>query len=334
MQKVGRIRKGGAFEICDAETPQAGADDVIVEVGSCGICGTDLAMFREDSAPDGAVLGHEFSGTVVSTGTAVTAIETGQRVTVNPMVDYVGLGRVPGAFARYVRVPSPEPGRNIFTLPDTIDDETGALIEPFAVALHAVNRSGARPGERAVIFGAGPIGLCVVAALRARGVEEILAIDPSAKRRALAGTMGASAVHGPQDGSSIAFVAGHFGSLSFPHIPDPVAQADMAFDCAGVEPALRDALHSLSSGGRLVLVADPHDAALPDLRLVMLHELRVMGALAYENEFSEAIDLLGRGAVDLSPLISHRFTLEELETAFRTQLDPEEAIKVLVRAAP
>lgn len=334
MQQVGRIRKGGTFEIGEAETPEACADEVVIAVASCGICGTDLAFLREDSAPDGAVLGHEFSGTVVSAGEAVRGIEAGQRVTVNPMVNHVGLGRIPGAFAQYVRLPSPEPGRNIFRLPDTIDDDAGALIEPFAVGLHAVNRSGARPGERVVIFGAGPIGLCVLAALRARGMENVLAIDPSAKRRALAQAMGASAVHDPAEGSSNAFVAAHFGSLSFPYSVDPIAQADIAFDCAGVRPALHDALHSLKSGGRLVLVADPHDVELPDLRLVMLHELQVMGALAYSNEFPEAIDLLGRGIVDLSLLVSHRFALAELATAFRTQLDAEEAIKVLVRAGP
>jgi 2-desacetyl-2-hydroxyethyl bacteriochlorophyllide A dehydrogenase len=328
---VGRLRQGGRLEIDEDELPEPGDDDIVVKVSSCGICGTDLAFVRSGSAPDGAILGHEFSGKVTEVGRNVRDVAIGDHVTVNPMVDFVGLGRIPGAFAQYVRIPSPVAGRNIFTLPDTIGDEVGALVEPFSVGLHAVNRSGARAGDKVAIFGAGPIGICVLVALRSRGVESVLVIEPSEMRRRLAKNFGAAAVHNPRSGSTNAFVASQFGAKTFPYLESPVAQADILFDCAGVQPVLDESVMMLRNGGRLVLVADPHDLRLP-VRFVMQHELTVIGAVGYENEFTEAIDLLGKKAVDLTPLVTHRFPLTQLAAAFQMQADADQAMKVLVQA--
>lgn len=329
--KVGRLREGKRFEVADADMPEAGADDIVLKVSSCGICGTDLGFLRSGSAPDGIVLGHEFSGTVVSAGANVSGVVPGDRVTANPMVNLLGLGRIPGAFAEYLRVPAPQIGKNLFLLPEGISDEIGALVEPFAVGLHAVNRSGAKPGDRIAIFGAGPIGICVLAALKANRIEDIVVIDPSKLRRDFASQMGATAVHDPADGSATAFIGAHYGEKSFSYLARPVAQADIVFDCAGVQAVLDDSVYALKSGGTLMLVADPHDLALP-VRYVMQHELKVIGAVAYEDEFDTAIELLASGKVDLSPMITHRFGLSQIADAFKMQADPENAMKVLVQA--
>ncbi len=332
-QKVGRLQGAGTIELGTAEIPGLGPRDVLIEVAVSGICGTDLSFYRSGSPPAGAILGHEFSGTVTDIGKDVTGIAQGDRVVANPMVDGIGLGHHAGSFAEFLRLPDARPGRNIFCLPAHIPSEIGALVEPFAVGLHAANRAGAQSGERAVIFGAGPVGLCVLAALRARGLEKILVVDPSALRRSAALSMGALAVHNPQDGSSPAFVAGHFGADQVSFARQPIAKADIAFDCAGVASVLDDGIHSLALKGRFVIVADPHKLALPELRLLMLRELSVLGALAYEDEFSQAIGLLERGEVDLSPLITHRFPLDQLPDAFAAQLDAQQSIKVLVNSA-
>lgn len=329
--KVGKLRGGERFEIVDVEMPEAGADDIVLQVNSCGICGTDLSFLRSGSAPDGIVLGHEFSGTVVSTGRNVSGIAPGDRVTANPMVNLLGLGRIPGAFAEYLRVPAPQIGKNLFKLPGSISDEIGALVEPFAVGLHAVNRSGAKPGEKIAIFGAGPIGICVLAALIANGIQDIVVIDPSKLRRDFASQMGAAAVHDPAAGSATAFIGAHFGEMTYSYMEKPVAQADIMFDCAGVQAVLDDSVYALKSGGKLILVADPHDLALP-VRYVMQHELQVIGAVGYENEFDAAIELLASGKVDLSAMVTHRYPLSQIADAFRMQADPENAMKVLVQA--
>lgn len=328
--RVGRLMGAREIAVESALQPSPGPGDVVVKVAVTGICGTDLAFYRHGSAPSGSVLGHEFSGRVVAMGDAVSGVSVGDRVVANPMKDNLGLGRLDGSFAEFLRLPDVQTGRSLFRLPDGISDEAGALIEPFAVGLHAVNRATARPEDRAVIFGAGPIGLCVLAGLIARGLKQVLVIDPSALRRELALQMGASAVHDPRTGSSPAFVASHFGALDLRYAREPVAQADIAFDCAGVASVPGDALHSLASKGRLVIVADPHDVAMPHTRLIMLHELSVLGALAYEDEFPEAIALLESRRVDLSPLVSHRFTLDRLGDAFAAQMDADQAVKVLV----
>lgn len=328
--RVGRLMGAGSIAVEAAEAPTPGARDVIVQVSVTGICGTDLSFYRHGSAPAGSILGHEFSGRVVSIGNAVSGVSVGDRVVANPMKDNLGLGRLDGSFAQFLRLPDVQPGRSLFRLPDGISDEAGALIEPFAVGLHAINRAGARPGDKVVIYGAGPIGLCVLAGLKARGVEQVLVVDPSSLRRSLALQMGASAAHDPREGSSPAFVAGHFGALDLRYTREPVAQADIAFDCAGVGSVSGEALHSLAQKGRYVIVADPHDGTLPNARLVMLHELTILGVLAYEDEFLEAIALLDSGKVDLSPLVSHRFPLDRLGDAFAAQMDADTAVKVLV----
>jgi 2-desacetyl-2-hydroxyethyl bacteriochlorophyllide A dehydrogenase len=329
-QTVGRLDAPRAIRIDTADIPEAGPHDLLIKVAWTGICGTDLAFFREGAPLAGAILGHEFAGRVVAAGAQVQGIAVGDRVVANPMVDLVGLGRVAGSFAEYLRLPAARPGCNVFPLPATIRDETGALIEPFAVGLHAVNRARVRLDDKVVIYGAGPIGLCVLASLKARGVKQVLVVDPSEKRRSIALAMGASATHDPGTAGAPAFVAAHFGSEQLAFARQPLALADVAFDCAGVAAAIDDAVHSLARRGRLVLVADPHGVALTALRLVMLRELELLGALAYDDEFHEAIGLLASGVVDLLPLVTHRFALTELDRAFETQMDADNAVKVLV----
>ena len=158
-QQVGRLQGTCSIEADQAAMPVAGPGDVVIQVAACGICGSDLSFYRHGSAPAGAILGHEFSGRVIAMGDGVQGVSLEQRVVVNPMFDGVGLGRVPGAFAQFVRVGQVEVGRNLFILPDSLSDEQGALVEPFAVGLHAVNNARATASDRAVIFGAGTIGL-------------------------------------------------------------------------------------------------------------------------------------------------------------------------------
>jgi 2-desacetyl-2-hydroxyethyl bacteriochlorophyllide A dehydrogenase len=329
-QQVGRLDGPRQVRLDTAEIPQAGPRGVVVKVSRAGICGTDLSFYRKGLAAPGVVLGHEFAGTVVAAGDAVSGIAPGDRVVANPMVDFLGLGGLPGAFAEYLQLPEARAGQNLFVLPSSVSDEAGALVEPFAVALHAINRADAQPGHRIVIHGAGPIGLCVLAALKARGVAGVLVVEPSALRRAMALAMGADAVNDPRDEHPQVSAAAHFGADDTPFADSPLGRADIAFDCAGVAASIEAATRSLRARGRLVLVADPHDCPLADLRLVMLRELEVIGASTYDDEFGEAIALLASGKVDLSPMVTHRFPLARLSDAFAMQMDAGQAGKVLI----
>lgn len=331
-QMVAAMHGARSVVLGAASVPRAGPGEAVVRVRVTGICGTDLGFWRSGQLPAGTVIGHEFSAEVTSLGEGVQGLSPGDRIVANPMRDGIGLGSVAGSFAQYVRLPSAELGTSVFRLPDSLSDEDGAMVEPFAVALHAVNRSGVVAGEQVVIFGAGPIGLCVLAALAARGVAQVLVIDPSPLRREMALRIGAAAVHDPAAFSAAAFVASHFGSKTFRYAHEPVGQSAVAFDCAGVPGVIDDALHSLAQGGRLCLVADPHEGAIAHARLLMLHEIDLRGCLAYSaGEFQDAIDLLASGQVNLAPLVTHRFALSEMAAAFAMQLDPARAVKVLVR---
>lgn len=330
---VARLRGTAEIGAELAARPECGPRDIVVQVRLCGICGSDLAMYRRGEALVGAVLGHEFVGQISEIGAETSGFALGQRVVVNPMIGSIGLGKAAGAFANYALVPTARLGVNVFPVPDSVSDEMAALVEPFAVALRAVNLSGIEAGQKAVIFGAGTIGLCILAALRDRGVEDVVVIEPSQRRREVATAMGVMTAIDPRSGEVHSSVLAAIGSeeLGFGDY-GPLGTARAVFDCAGVPGILPAALRLLGSGGRLVIVAEPKDPTLPDLRLLQWRELGVVGVLAYAEEFAASIARVSSGAVDLLPVISHRFPLREISTAFATQMDAEAAVKVLVDA--
>ena len=334
------------LEVLDLPAPVAEPGQAVVEVAHCGICGSDLHSYHEGFvAEPGQVLGHEFAGTVVE-APGVEGLEPGQRVVARPLVpcgeceacaageiqlceagmgDNIGYGRR-GAFAERVLVPKAVVGRVVFPLPDEIDDRSAALVEPLAVALHAVNRSRAEPGQAAVVLGAGPIGLGVTAFLRRIGVGTLLVSDPSARRRAAALSLGADAAIDPLAESTVAAVSEHTGIGAY----GSGARADLVIDCAGVPAALGDAVRCVRSGGTVVLCAMYGRKAELRPDIVTMKEVDMRGALGYKHEFPEVIRALARGDVDASRLISHELPLARIEDAFRIQSDPEASLKVLV----
>ena len=333
------------LELTDLEAPTAGPGQAVVEVSACGICGSDLHSYQHGfAARPGQVLGHEFTGRVVDAdGSPDLAV--GTRVCVRPLIpcgrcdrcrageiqlceggyrDQIGYA-ARGAFAERVLVPRAQAGETVFALPDSVDDEAGALVEPLAVGLHAVRLGAPELGETAVVFGLGTIGLGVVRFLRLAGVRTILAFDPSALRRERALELGADAAHDPAADEPVRTVRAVTGRGPFGG-----ARADVVIECAGVAQTFGDATRVLRNGGRLVLAAIYGRAFEMNPSRIVEKELTVRGSLAYKDEFPRVIDLLAAGAIDASRLISHRFPLERIEEAFRAQLDRERALKVLV----
>src|SRR5437879_3655504 len=202
------VLEPGGVEVVDVADPRPEADGVVVEVHSCGICGSDVHRAATRARSLGQILGHEFSGTIAELGREVDGWRVGQAVAVNPLggcgscpvclqglpllcdrLPNLGL-TAPGGFARFVAVPE----RQLFALPEGVDVELGAHAEPLAVALHAVGLTRSAPGDDALVFGVGPIGLNVVMALRAAGAGRIVAVGRSEGRRAAAAALGADVV--------------------------------------------------------------------------------------------------------------------------------------------
>jgi 2-desacetyl-2-hydroxyethyl bacteriochlorophyllide A dehydrogenase len=329
----------------DEPTPESG--QAVVDVFNCGICGSDLhSFFHGVAAKPGQVLGHEFSGRVVS-APEVDGIAPGDRVTVRPLIPCgscavclagepqrcersldIGYG-VSGAFAERVLVPRAVAGETVFRLPDTVDDRAGALVEPLAVGMHAIVRGEADPGQVIVVLGAGMIGLGVIALLRSRGCERILAVDLSELRRERAVAVGAVAAVDPalEDVVSVARgFASRFGG------PDRRG-VDLVFDCAGAAKALESGLRALKRGGRVVLVAAYGREAPVYLDRVIGKEISLIGSIGYRDEFPQVVSLLAEGRLDPDLFVSHTFPLSDIEEAFRTQADVNRALKVLVQPA-
>lgn len=314
--------------------PVLSADDVIVDVAACGICGSDLGYIAMGGLPgpggEPMPLGHELSGTIAAVGSAVTGITVGQRVVVNPMAagNSIGNGGSEGGFTEQLLVRNANKDRCVYPIPDNLSDIEGALVEPLGVALHAVNQSAATAASKVVIFGAGPIGLGIIVCLKYRGVSDIVVVDYSQARLDIAIQLGALTCCNVTDTDSWEFIDQVFGKDTVHGMP--VSGADIYFDAAGASSVIRAIFDRAKFGATLIAVAmHKEDVTLPFF-YVMAKELIIKGAMAYPDEFDDVIDMLLSGQVDVSPMVSHRFPFADFQQALATAQQPQSAAKVMV----
>lgn len=249
----------------DIDTPTPGPGEVAIKVAWTGICGSDLHEYlagpifvpvgdehplSHDKAP--ITMGHEYSGTVVELGEGVTGLAVGARVAIEPIfacghcpachegkynlcdsLGFVGLSGGHGGFAAISVVPA----RMVHKMPDALSMEQGALVEPAAVALHAVRMSTIKPGDKAAVFGAGPIGLLVVEALRVAGAAQIHVVEPSPERRQKAMELGATSTIDPLTDDPVA------------RIREATGGVDVAFEVTGVPRVLPQCIDSTRHEG-------------------------------------------------------------------------------------
>jgi (R,R)-butanediol dehydrogenase/meso-butanediol dehydrogenase/diacetyl reductase len=206
------------------------------------------------------------------------------------------------------------PARICLPVPDTVADDEAALAEPLAVAVRALRRAGLRPGERVAVVGAGAVGLMAVQAAAAFGADGVAVVEPLPERRALALRLGAGRAVPP----------GEAGAL----------EADVAVECAGTTGAIDTALQALRSGGRAVLLGIVTQSALIAPMDLIRGEKSLIGSLSHvwDQDFREALQLLGRGAVLAAPLITDRIPLSAAVTGGLALLrdEPERHLKILV----
>jgi 2-desacetyl-2-hydroxyethyl bacteriochlorophyllide A dehydrogenase len=334
--RVGVYRGIRAMAVEDAPEPVAGPTDVVLAVRACGICGSDLHVYLEGALVEvGQVLGHEFAGEVVEVGGEVNGIGLGDRVTAIPIQPCgacrrcsEGLGHlcermhergigfgIQGAFAERVRIPDATVGVNVYPLPAALSFEDGASVEPLAVAVHCVRRSGARAGQTAFVFGLGTIGLHVAQVLRARGVEPVLGVDLSELRRRKAEELGVIALSGLDELD--AALDGR--------------ELDHVFECAGVPSLIQTSLDLVRPRGTVTVVA-LYDATATIDPMVLLHKEAtiVAGAMVTPEDFAESLELLRSGRAVGEPLVTHREKLADLPSAFELQCDKAATVKVMV----
>lgn len=332
--KAVRVHGPSDLRVDDIEPPIPGPRDVVVRTAVAGICGSDITFTRvggvagPQTEPFG--LGHELAGTVAFVGDEVADINVGDRVTVNPMGDgnAIGNGVPEGAFAPLLLVRDATLGGSIYRLPNTVSFEQAAMTEPLSVALHAVSRSAASPTDRVVVFGAGPIGLGIVAFLRQRGVSEITVVDMSSSRLQRARDLGATHTVHPAEVEPFDALAAQLGSSSV--FGWPVVNANLWFEATGSGPVLQSIIAMAPSRARMVVVAVHHTPVPVDFQMALGKELDFTMSLAYPDEFPEVIAILESGTVDVSAMISHRLPSEDFIAAFAIAQDKEASAKVLV----
>jgi threonine dehydrogenase-like Zn-dependent dehydrogenase len=324
--------------------PKLAEGEVLISVGAVGICGSELSGFLGHNSlrVPPLIMGHECAGQVVQAtgGTFATAeaATVGDRVTFNPLVvcgacdrcldgqsnlcrrrQLVGAHR-PGAFAQFVAVPA----RQCYPLPESLSLVAGSLAEPLACSIRAVALTGVKPEERLLILGAGPIGLCALAAARAQGVEQIVVSDVVPQRLEMARHWGASDVINAREQDVVAFVQERY--------PGGV---DCVIDAVGATPVRTQAIRAVVPGGRVVLIGLHDEESVLPANYLIRQEITVTGSFAYtDDNFTQAIDLLVRGVVQPSIDWLEQRPLRDGPAAFAELVDGKaQAAKIVLTIA-
>jgi L-iditol 2-dehydrogenase len=310
------------LEVADLPEPAPAAEDVLVRVGACGICGSDVHGY------DGAsgrrippiVMGHEAAGTVAAVGSAVDRFSVGERVTFDSTI-YCGhceyclrgetnlcnyrqvLGvscadyRRAGAFAEYVVVPQ----GIVHRLPDSLSFSEAAMLEAVSVAMHAVSLSPIESGTTALVLGAGMIGLLILQALRAVGCTTVWVADIDASRLKLASDLGATAIleaTGRDLTSKVSDLTGGNG-------------VDLVLEAIGINETVSAAMDCVRKGGAVTLVGNIAPEVTLPLQKVVTRQIRLQGSCASAGEYPQAIALVASGRIRVKPLITAVAPLED-----------------------
>ncbi|MFG2133667.1 zinc-binding dehydrogenase [Streptomyces sp. NPDC048751] len=331
----------GKVEAVDVERPMPGPKDALVRIRACGICGTDVTFLHMGGVPARAhlggetvpvALGHEPAGEVVEVGAEVAGLKVGDRVVVNPQdapTGIIGCGGRFGGMSEYLLIENAEIGRSVAVFPDTVPFDVASLNEPMAVSRHAVNRSGAKPGDRVVVFGAGPIGLGAAIWLKLRGVEHVVVADviPARLEKALA--VGADAVIDSAEEDVTARLTELHGP-SANALGQPRPGTDIYIDAAGAPVVFNTVVQSAKWGARLVMVAVQKKGSDIDLGGMLRSELTLIASQGYPTEIFEVTPELVEHQERFATLISHRVPFSEVDRAFELALTPGAAEKVVV----
>lgn len=323
----------------DIPEPAKISSETLVRVRYAGICGSDLTIVsgKHPRAKAPLVLGHEFVGIVESLPDGYEGpIAEGDRVAVNPLISckrcpqclkgkehicenlqLLGIEHGPGAFTSIVSVPQVE---RLFPVPPEVTDREAALTEPLAVAVHAVECAGIKPYETAVILGAGPIGLLIAQTVRAYGVSSILLCEVAEERLNMAKTLGFTAVD-TSDGKGIEKVLAETNGRG----------GDVTFEAAGVPVTAEMAIPVTGINGKIIMTALHKKNAEVLFRDLAYGEQKIIGTRIYAtDDFGKALYLMEQKKVDVGPLITNVFGIDDADRAFEAARTDRSACKILI----
>lgn len=313
--------------IRDIDLPQeVGPNDVKIAIHTVGVCGSDVHYYTHGRigpfvVNEPMVLGHEAAGTVAEVGEAVTTLKVGDRVCMEPGIpdplsraSRLGMYNVDPAVRFWATPPvhgvlTPSvvhPAAFTFKLPDNVSFAEGAMVEPFAVGMQAATKAGIRPGDMAVVTGAGPIGVMVALAALAGGCSRVIIADLAQPKLDIAAQyQGIIPVNIREEklAERVAVLTENWG-------------ADVVFECSGAPKAWSNIVDLLRPSGAIVVVGLPVEPIAFDVAMLTTKEIRVESVFRYAHQYDRAIALMASGRVDLKPLISATFPFEEAKAAF------------------
>lgn len=330
--RVNVLDAAGRMRLETRPVPSPGPGQVLVKVGSVGICGSDVHYYRHGRIGDYVVdhplvLGHEAGGTVTGVGEGVAADRVGQRVALEPGVpcrqcreckagrynlcpdvEFFATPPFDGAFAEYVTIAADF----AHPVPDSISDDGAGLIEPLSVGVWACHKAGIGAGSRVLITGAGPIGLMNVQVAKALGATEIVVSDIAPAKLEMARRLGATRTLDArtQDLAGI--------------------EVDAFIECSGAQVATKAGIQAVRPAGTVVLVGMGADEIGLPIGLIQGRELTITGTFRYANTYPTAIALAAAGLIDLDSMVTSHFGLAEAGAALSQGEDPA-AIKTVVR---
>ncbi|GGL91107.1 sorbitol dehydrogenase [Nakamurella endophytica] len=327
------LRGVGDLAVEQRPVPSPALGEVLIRVGSVGVCGSDVHYFRHGRIGDYVVrqplvLGHEGGGTIVAVGEGVDSSRLGQRVAMEPGVPdricreckagrynlcpnvrFFATPPIDGCFAEFVTLAADF----AHPVPDSISDDGAGLIEPLSVGVWACGKVGVGPGSRVLISGAGPIGLMNAQVARALGATEIIVSDVAPTRLEAATRFGATVLVDAREPDAIG----------------PQLEVDAFIDCSGAPPAVRQGITAVRPAGRVALVGMGADELSLPVSLIQNRELTVTGTFRYANTYPTAIALAAAGRVDLDGMVTGHFGLDDVESALSADKDPAN-LKVIV----
>lgn len=338
--KAARFMGNKRFTVSEMPTPHAGPGELALRNKICGVCGTDVHIYHGEpgsaAVTPPVVLGHEYSAEVVEVGEGVTGFSVGDHVTVDPNIycgrctycqngkkqlcesmEAIGVTR-DGGFAEYSLIPASQ----AFRLEPSVPWEYAAMAEPLACCLHGIDLAGIKAGQKVCVVGGGAIGLIMVQLAKLSGASKIVLSEPNEKRRQASLQLGADIAIDPTqpswEESFCQAMGGH---------------ADVVIECVGNVPAVKSAFQFAGKGATILLFSVPKVDAAFDLPLfdVYKKELTIKGSFVNPDTHARAVALINSGKVDFGPIITHRFTLDQLPEAIAMQMS-DASIKVVVEA--
>ncbi len=328
--------------IDEVDFPQMKEGEVLIKMKSAGVCGSDVHFYKHGKIGSHVVekpmiLGHECAGEIVEVAKDVKDFEAGDRVAIEPGytcrkciycksgrynlcpdVTFMATPPIDGAYVEYVAWPADF----VFHLPDNMTYDHGALMEPLAVGMHAVRRSRLKPGDPVVILGAGTIGLVTILSAKAAGAGEIIVADLEEARLGMAWKVGATKTINASEENTVDVVKDLTQGFG----------ADIVFETAGSVPTTQQTIELAARGGRIVWVGLAGEDVFPmPVLQVIDKEVDIMGIFRYANVYPYAIQLVSNGRMDIDPLVTHRYNLDDVKEALDVAHERRDgAVKVMI----